>query len=255
MATEAQVLANRRNSLKSTGPRTEAGKSVTRMNALKSGLHAESLVIWKEDPAALAALSAEYHAQFAPATPVERDLVDTLVHDQWLIRRFRRTEAEIFHYKEHFIGGMAWEILPKVYHAIAEDLARIQPRLNSVERSYHRALKQLGSAGASPAPVAEGDEPAAASAGTAEGAAIGFVPQTDPQPVPPAEPAPVASVPGSRIGFVPPIRGAGCQPALPRTSQPPHNRSRNESLTPEIGFVSQISAARHQPCIIDPCAS
>ena len=54
MATEKQIEANRRNSQLSTGPRTDAGKSISRMNALKSGLHAVSHVIRSEDPKALA---------------------------------------------------------------------------------------------------------------------------------------------------------------------------------------------------------
>jgi hypothetical protein len=36
MATEAQVAANRQNAAHSTGPRTEAGKARSRLNALKS---------------------------------------------------------------------------------------------------------------------------------------------------------------------------------------------------------------------------
>jgi hypothetical protein len=44
---------------KSTGPRTPAGKSVSRMNALKTGIDAESQVIRGESAAALAALTAE----------------------------------------------------------------------------------------------------------------------------------------------------------------------------------------------------
>jgi hypothetical protein len=38
MATEKQILANRRNARSSTGPRTSAGKARSRMNARRHGL-------------------------------------------------------------------------------------------------------------------------------------------------------------------------------------------------------------------------
>ena len=45
MATEAQIIANRRNSQKSTGPRSPEGKAVVSKNAVKHGLFASENVI------------------------------------------------------------------------------------------------------------------------------------------------------------------------------------------------------------------
>lgn len=44
MATEKQIAANRRNALKSTGPRTPEGKARSRWNALKHGILAKAVV-------------------------------------------------------------------------------------------------------------------------------------------------------------------------------------------------------------------
>ena len=52
MSTPAQIAASRRNARKSTGPRSVEGKAVSRLNALKSGIDAQSAVIRGEDPAA-----------------------------------------------------------------------------------------------------------------------------------------------------------------------------------------------------------
>ena len=45
MASEKQIEANRRNALKSTGPRTEEGKAVVSRNAIRHGLTAQSAVV------------------------------------------------------------------------------------------------------------------------------------------------------------------------------------------------------------------
>jgi hypothetical protein len=154
MATEKQIAANRRNSQLSTGPRSEAGKSVSRMNALQSGLHAESNVIRGEAPEALAQLTAEYYAEFNPVTPRQRDLVDTVVHNQWLIRRLRLTEADLYahHFEDrdydfeekwHFKVAQRDHPLSDAFANLEKRLLRLQSRLNSLERSNRAALKEL----------------------------------------------------------------------------------------------------------------
>jgi hypothetical protein len=60
ISTLKQIEANRRNSQKSTSPRTPAGKAISSMNALQFGIHAESHVIRGEDPEALTALKTSY---------------------------------------------------------------------------------------------------------------------------------------------------------------------------------------------------
>ena len=51
MATEAQLIANRLNARKSTGPRTHQGKSIVSQNALKHGLSSAKTITADEDPA------------------------------------------------------------------------------------------------------------------------------------------------------------------------------------------------------------
>jgi hypothetical protein len=44
MTSYRQIEANRRNALRSTGPKTEAGKHVSRCNAVRHGLTAETVI-------------------------------------------------------------------------------------------------------------------------------------------------------------------------------------------------------------------
>ena len=52
VATAAQIEANRRNAQKSTGPKTERGKARAKLNAIKHGLTARTImsVLPQEDP-------------------------------------------------------------------------------------------------------------------------------------------------------------------------------------------------------------
>src|SRR5262245_64783995 len=103
MSTRKQIDANRRNALKSTGPRTAEGKSASSMNALKTGIDARSQVIRGEDPDALRQLTDGYYDRYRPATPEQRALVDTLISSEWLLRRLRLAESHLW---EHFFERM-----------------------------------------------------------------------------------------------------------------------------------------------------
>ena len=61
MSTQRQIEANRRNAQKSTGPTSVTGKAVSSMNALKSGIHAKSLVLPSEKLADLEQLIDDYY--------------------------------------------------------------------------------------------------------------------------------------------------------------------------------------------------
>ena len=75
MTSWAQFQANRRNALRSTGPRTEEGKSRSRMNAVRHGLTAETVIGAFEDAEDYKAFEASVTAGYDPRTAVERELV------------------------------------------------------------------------------------------------------------------------------------------------------------------------------------
>ncbi len=184
MASLRQIEANRLNARKSTGPRSVEGKAASRMNALKSGIDAQSQIIRGEDLAALESLTAEYLERFQPVTPEERLYVDTLVRDDWQLRRLARVDAQVWEYGfEAAIRLDEDAPLGQVFNARSQVFTRLQRRIDATERSYQRALRELERLRAARA----ASEPAGS-----------------PDPIPPPAPQPVAK-PGSspQIGFVP----------------------------------------------------
>ena len=95
MATPAQIAANRLNALKSTGPRTAEGRAASSLNALKSGLDAESQFLPGESPEQFAALRTSYYELYRPTTPGQRFYVDQMVRNEWLLLRFHRVEESL----------------------------------------------------------------------------------------------------------------------------------------------------------------
>jgi hypothetical protein len=187
MATIKQIQANRLNSQKSTGPRSVEGKLRSAQNALKSGIDAESLIIRGEDRAALETLTQEYVERFHPATPEQRHFVDTLIRDDWQLRRLAKVDTQIWEY-ELTLPLKYDEDAPhgRAYSSGSTTFYRLQRRIDCVERSYQRALRELQRL----------QEVAQASACVAHGHAvaqvpdlrppqIGFVPQKSAEPMDP----------------------------------------------------------------------
>jgi len=88
-----QVAANRRNAMRSTGPRTTVGKLASKFNATKHGLRASEIVIpGQEDPLEFEALLQELWADWRPEGRTEISLVTEIAIAQWRLRRAHRAE-------------------------------------------------------------------------------------------------------------------------------------------------------------------
>ena len=93
MTTRAQIKANRNNAKKSTGPRTEEGKTRSAKNALKHGLLAGDTVMPGEDPADFDRQLSALEADIQPANSLEFELVRQIADAQWRMRRLTRLET------------------------------------------------------------------------------------------------------------------------------------------------------------------
>ena len=70
-----QLAANRQNAAKSSGPKTEEGKAISRQNGLKHGLAGEGIVIPAEDQAEVAARADRFRRELKPADSIAQALV------------------------------------------------------------------------------------------------------------------------------------------------------------------------------------
>jgi hypothetical protein len=211
MSTLLQIVANRRNSRKSTGPRSVEGKAVSRMNALKSGIDARSNIIRGEDPSDLQGLTNFYYKECQPASAQEQFYVDILIRNDWQLRRMERVDSQYWEY--HLQGNstpMPGRELGRGWNCGSAAFARLQRRKNDIQRSSLLARQELKKLQAE-RPAAQ---PSEAPERAAPHAQIGFVPDKvgqAPSPAPdplvrlpqPAPFPPAPATPAPQIGFVP----------------------------------------------------
>ena len=95
MATAAQIEANRRNSQRNTGPKTDKGKARTRRNALKHGMAALTIMpsLPQEDPQQLEERTDRYTNDLQPRNAVEYDLAAQSARLALAIERAERIET------------------------------------------------------------------------------------------------------------------------------------------------------------------
>ena len=88
-------------------------------------------------------LQNEYIARFQPLTPEERFQVDTLLRNEWILRRLFRAEAQLWEY--HALRADRSEGVPLGEALVAgnEVFRRLQRRITLAERSYKDAFAEL----------------------------------------------------------------------------------------------------------------
>jgi hypothetical protein len=96
MTSFRQFEANRRNALRSTGPKTKEGKRRSRLNAVRHGLTAETVVRHLEDADDYKAFEATIIADYCAETAVARELVLRLASLLWRLRRATAIETDLF---------------------------------------------------------------------------------------------------------------------------------------------------------------
>lgn len=96
MISEKQLAANRENARKSTGPKTEAGKNRSKLNAVRHCLTGQVTVMTEQDRIAFEAFTLQIVESFHPKTAAERQLAHVYATSQWRINRAAALEEGLF---------------------------------------------------------------------------------------------------------------------------------------------------------------
>lgn len=136
MTTRAQIEANRRNALASTGPRTSSGKERSRMNALKHGFTAHTTLLADEDPGEFAELHLRLWEALTPHGALEVELTERIIAQAWRLRRIIRFDPVGVVMAEH-----GEELLRDC--VVQDAVAKMSRYEITLENSFFRALDRL----------------------------------------------------------------------------------------------------------------
>ncbi|MGA3040260.1 MAG: hypothetical protein ABSF54_05635 [Bryobacteraceae bacterium] len=151
MSTEAQIESNRKNSEKSSGPRTAQGKDRASRNSTIHGLTGNSPVLPGEDPAGLQSLIAQYRDDLHPIGQAESDLVERMAIATYRLRRLVSIETGLFdlHLRQEPVphrlnqdglaNPLSWAFLNDQTGTL-DRLGRYESR---IQRDYARCLAAL----------------------------------------------------------------------------------------------------------------
>lgn len=141
MTSMLQKKSNRRNALKSTGPKTCEGKAVSSKNAISHGLLSRDLIISNESREDLESFQCKVYQTLCPQGAVEELLVDKIVNVVWRLRRLTKIEGELLT-EDTFVFGetsLSQGFKGSNGHSI-QVLSRYE---STLERSFYRAMHEL----------------------------------------------------------------------------------------------------------------
>ena len=152
MISPFRLQANRRNALRSTGPKTEEGKQRSRANALRHGLTAETIVASLEDAEDYKAFEAAIISDYCAETAVARELVLRLASLLWRLRRATAIETQLLemqmedhrHGHRVVVAGHAQTEQPGFHVCETEDISpAYDPPKNENAADYASGIRQL----------------------------------------------------------------------------------------------------------------
>src|SRR6195256_1149035 len=90
-----RTARNRANAAHSTGPKTEAGKKRSSLNAYRHGLTGQTIILPAEDLVAYQDFTRSFFNDYKPVGPLEKQLVQSLADTSWRLNRVAALEHNL----------------------------------------------------------------------------------------------------------------------------------------------------------------
>jgi hypothetical protein len=135
MTTERQIKTNRLNGTKSRGPKTQDGKAISRLNAMRLGIYSECAIVSGENETQLVEFGRRLRTDLAPFGEMELVLADKIVSTSWRLRRIVQAEAMLYEKEDSTVKAFTG------YRN--ENMYRITRHEAQLERALYRAMHEL----------------------------------------------------------------------------------------------------------------
>jgi hypothetical protein len=137
MSTPNRAEINRANSQHSTGPKTEAGKRRSSMNAMKHGFTGQLVVLPDEDLELYQHHLKSFEDEYQPQGATEENLVQALADVSWRLNRIAGLESNLLS-----ISYTPRDLVDCLF-AQAKALANLSMHSQRLSRQFERTVTQL----------------------------------------------------------------------------------------------------------------
>src|SRR5580698_10604446 len=152
MSTQNRIEINRENAKHSTGPKTEAGKKRSSLNALRHGLTSQIVVMPSEDLDAYRSHVKSFNDEYHPQGATEAHLVQALADASWRLNRVAALETNVLTLSLARHSGDLADAPPEVQDALAvaasmdsqaKALATLGMQGQRLSRQFEKTVTQL----------------------------------------------------------------------------------------------------------------
>lgn len=153
MTTQKQIIANRKNANKSTGAKTEEGKEIIKLNALKHGLLSKEVLLDIENVEELVNLGKKIRLDLNPSGEIELVLAERIISNIWRLKRVLRVEKAIMEKgydkeknRTRFMENNSKKTIEDESLAkmlTNQDIDKLTRYEISIERSMYKAIHEL----------------------------------------------------------------------------------------------------------------